>query len=217
MKFLNIHSHHLDNQESSVYIVNLDEIEIPTKSPFCLGIHPWFIELQSIKNFERLLQKNHLKDHFFALGEIGLDKKYKNNFDTQSDIFSRQVQLATDYNINILVIHCIDSFQEIYSILKEKKYLGKILFHDFNGNLEIYNQFNKTNETYFSYGASLFTNQKRRDTLKLLPQDRLFLETDDQLKYSIENVYEVAAKTLKTDLDQLLTQLKKNYSQIRKK
>lgn len=74
---------------------------------------------------------------FYAIGEIGIDLHWdKTTLPQQQDAFRRQIKLAKENDLPI-VIHCRDAFDEVFEILEEEK--GEKLygiFHCFTGTLE---------------------------------------------------------------------------------
>ena len=86
------------------------------------GLHPCYVSsnyLKEIRHVEKIIHSNEI----VAIGEIGIDLYWeKKNLDIQIKAFETQISIANDYDLPI-VIHCRESFDEIYDVLiKQKKY-----------------------------------------------------------------------------------------------
>lgn len=101
-----------------------------------MGIHPCSVE----KNFEKQLYEIEEwlnKRDFAAVGEIGLDFYWdKNLMVEQKEALKIQIDLAKKHHLPI-ILHCRDSFQETFEIVKEMKDdTLKGVFHCFTGTAE---------------------------------------------------------------------------------
>ncbi|MCK9329691.1 MAG: TatD family hydrolase [Candidatus Cloacimonetes bacterium] len=98
----------------------------------CAGQYPLYPKYSiDINHIINLLNNNKL----FAIGEIGLDKRNK-DFNTQKDIFLKYCDLASQYNIPI-IIHCVGYYYEIFKLLKHNFQNLIKIFHCFCPSLEI--------------------------------------------------------------------------------
>jgi TatD DNase family protein len=85
-----------------------------------------------------------------------------------------------------------------------------MLVHGFNRKIELLRELIKAG-FYLSFGAALFEDKTSiHAVLAECPPDRLFLETDDQEKYTIEDIYKKAASILGVDIEELTTQILEN-------
>lgn len=178
--FIDIHTHQTSKSNDCISVYNLDLFEKPRgEEYFSAGIHPW--DIPKVKNLDEHLKiLRELKKHkfFFALGEMGLDKT-RENFNQQEDTFKKQLLLAKELKIKAIVIHCVKAFNEVIRILKDTSFDQSIIFHDYNGNESITKELLKR-KSYFSYGSSLYReNSQGHKSLKLIPLERIFLETDN--------------------------------------
>ena len=100
------------------------------------GLHPTDVK----KNYKDELDfvVNSLKSHnYVAIGEIGIDLYWdKTYLKEQQDAFRFQIKLAIKNDLPI-VIHCRESFDEIFEILEEER-CDKLrgVFHCFTGNID---------------------------------------------------------------------------------
>lgn len=141
-----------------------------------VGIHP-----HDAKDFE-----NH-RDEFLkvlgmpkiiALGEIGFDYHYMNSpKEIQRTVFEKQLEIAKERNLPV-IIHCREAHNDCISILKNSG-IDKGVMHCFSGS-------GKEAEEYLNLGFYIsfagpvtFKNAKKaKETVKIIPDDRLLLETD---------------------------------------
>lgn len=108
----------------------------PENVHLMMGLHPTSVKenyKEELNHVENLFKQR----SFVAVGEIGIDLYWdKSTLKIQQDAFKKQIELAKDYNLPI-VIHCRDAFDEIFEILEEKKdekLFG--IFHCFTGTFE---------------------------------------------------------------------------------
>ncbi|MFJ5672790.1 TatD family hydrolase [Bacillus safensis] len=115
-----------------------------------------------------------------AIGEMGLDYYWdKSPKDVQKEVFRRQIALAKEVNLPI-VIHNRDATEDVMTILKEEgaAEVGGIM-HCFTGSLETAKACMEMN-FYISFGGPVtFKNAKKpKEVVKEIPSDKLLIETD---------------------------------------
>lgn len=115
-----------------------------------------------------------------AIGEMGLDYYWdKSPKDVQKEVFRRQIALAKEVNLPI-IIHNRDATEDVVTILKEEgaAEVGGIM-HCFTGSHEIAKACMEMN-FYISFGGPVtFKNAKKpKEVVKDIPSDRLLIETD---------------------------------------
>ena len=115
-----------------------------------------------------------------AIGEIGLDYYWnKENKETQKEIFIKQVELANQLGLPI-VIHTRDAVMDTIDILKNKVNCNKKgVFHCCPLNTELIKEGLKLG-FYISFaGPITFKNSKNAEEIvKMVPIDRILIETD---------------------------------------
>ncbi len=142
------------------------------------GLHPTHVkedyktELEHVKT---LLTNG----HYYAVGEIGIDLYWdKTFFRQQQEAFRIQIKWAKEYGLPI-VIHCRESFDEIFEILEEEK--GDDLrgiFHCFTGTLEQAHRAISYNMKLGIGGVVTFKNGKIDQFLSQIELKHIVLETD---------------------------------------
>ena len=115
-----------------------------------------------------------------AIGEIGLDYYWnKENKDLQRYAFIKQIELANQYNLPI-VIHTREAVDDTIDILKNKiEATKKGIFHCCPLNRELVKQGLKMG-FYISFaGPVTFKNSKNaNEIIQMVPLDKMVIETD---------------------------------------
>ena len=142
------------------------------------GLHPAYVTEKN-DNAIDLVLKN-LNDHdCVAVGEIGIDLYWEKKFlNEQKIVFEKQIEIALDYNLPI-VIHCREAFEHIYQILL--KFSNKNLqgvFHCFTGNEEQARKIIDLNFKLGIGGVVTFKNGGLDKFLKKIDIKNIVLETD---------------------------------------
>jgi TatD DNase family protein len=147
-----------------------------------VGIHPHdakdvaagtMAELKELARSEKVV----------AIGETGLDFHY--DFSPRQDqrrAFEAQLEIARELNLPV-IIHCREAFDETIDILEHfigiKGRLKGVVFHCFGGSVQ-QAKIVLDHGFYISFtGVVTFKNaEKTREAAKIVPADRLMLETD---------------------------------------
>ena len=139
-----------------------------------VGIHPENLESKTpIEEIRRL--SSHKK--CVAIGEIGLDYYYtSDNKEEQKEVFEKQVVLANELNLPVIV-HDREAHADTLEILKKHKPKG--VLHCFSGSAEMAREIINIG-MYIGVGGSVtFKNAKKLpDVIRTVPLQRLLLETD---------------------------------------
>lgn len=142
------------------------------------GLHPAYVTEKNDNEIDLVLKN--LDDYdCVAIGEIGIDLYWENNFlNEQKIIFEKQIQIALDYNLPI-VIHCREAFDHIYQILlKFSNNNLKGVFHCFSGDEE---QARKIIDLNFKLGIGglvTFKNGGLDKFIEKIDLKNIVLETD---------------------------------------
>jgi TatD DNase family protein len=115
-----------------------------------------------------------------AIGEIGLDFYYDNSpRDIQRQWFRRQIQLAKEVSLPI-IIHDREANDEVMQILKEEKAFDVgVVMHCYSGSAELARQYVKLG-AYISIAGPVTYNNARKtvEVVERIPLEHLFIETD---------------------------------------
>ena len=142
------------------------------------GLHPAYVTDKNDNEIDLVLKN--LNDYeCVAVGEIGIDLYWeKKFFNEQKIVFKKQIEIALDYNLPI-VIHCREAFEHIYQILL--KFSNKNLqgvFHCFTGNEEQARKIIDLNFKLGIGGVVTFKNGGLDKFLKKIDLKNIVLETD---------------------------------------
>lgn len=207
VSFLNIHSHWHSSSTLEVTVVNRHEhFSDEDSSWISCGIHPWYINEQSIDRAWSELQIAAKSNRVVAIGECGLDKVCATDWNVQLKWFEKQIGFANEIE-RPLIIHCVRAFNEVIHLLEKTNNKVPVVFHGFKKKLEIADMLVKKGY-YLSFGKSIL-QEERGEVLKWIPADRFFLENDDS-DVSIERIYERAANIKGLSLDGLKNQIWSN-------
>lgn len=139
-----------------------------------VGVHPSELQTynrESLKEIESLIQNNKI----IAIGEIGLDFYYGKNKLKQKRVFKTFLNLASKYNLPVLV-HSRNAKKETLKILK--KYNLKGIIHCFSDDLESAKEYIKMGYYIGVGGTSTFKKSDIKEVIKNIDINRIVLETD---------------------------------------
>jgi TatD DNase family protein len=212
MQFFNCHTHKYTNTPNLVELVNQYPEEFDDAIPFySVGIHPWYIDENRIELDLQVIENKLQIPNCLALGECGLDKRIKIPLELQQRVFEKQLLLAQEQKKPV-VIHCVAAFQEVIAIQKRLKISVPMLIHGFSKNIQVAQEL-IDNGFYISFGKYLLRNPELESVFLSIPKERFFLETDT-IEESIEEVYALAAKYKKWNLEDLQEQIKSNFTTV---
>ena len=174
-RFLAVNSNLYEIETDYNLVKNYDFVDLS------IGHHPYLCNEVDVDNFEALLQKHidSYKNKIKVIGETGLDFSYDVKPINQIKSFKLHIESAIKNNLPIL-IHVRDAFEETYDILSDyKSELKTVLIHCFTGDDNYADKFLNLG-CYFSItGIITFKNaEKLRGTIKKLPKNKIFFETD---------------------------------------
>lgn len=146
-----------------------------------LGMHPHDSKSYDDSMEAFLLAQLHTP-RVLALGEIGLDYHYDYSpRDIQRDIFIRQIELANELNVPI-IIHSREAVGDTFDILKQHLRCPRgAVLHSFNQSEEMLREYLRLDRNiYFSIsGPVTFKNARALAELApKIPRELLLIETD---------------------------------------
>ncbi|KUJ57492.1 TatD family hydrolase [Chryseobacterium aquaticum] len=206
MDFFDFH-HHKKNISYGIY--NLDINQIPSNFSYSIGIHPQDIQRENIDSQFNWLQSV-INENCFAIGECGLDGLVSVDMKIQEEVFLRQIQLANEFK-KPLIIHCVRKFYEMIPFRKKSQ--QAMIIHGFNKKQSVAEDLLKNN-FYLSFGKAVLYHLSLQETLKTVPLDKLFLETDND-DFNIEELYQKVSEIKKISIEQLQKQILENLETIR--
>ena len=147
---------------------------------FILGVHPNDADQLTDDALNRMRAQFQAEPRLKAVGEIGLDHYWDRvPRDVQRDAFIRQLHLARDLKMPV-VIHCRDAEADTLDVLRQEKFTDyPLLWHCFGGGLELAADIVDNGWHISIPGPVTF---KKTDDLQAavarIPFDRLLIETD---------------------------------------
>lgn len=143
-----------------------------------IGLHPTSVKDNYKEELAHVVEM--LSQHdFCAIGEIGIDLYWdKTTLGIQQEAFRYQIRLAKKHKLPI-VIHCRESFDEIFEVLEKEK--GDDLFgifHCFTGTLEQAHRAISFNMKLGIGGVVTFKNGKIDTFINKIDLKHIVLETD---------------------------------------
>lgn len=152
--------------------------EYPNNVFLMMGLHPTSVKdnyKEELANVEKVLSET----SFIAIGEIGIDLYWdKSTLKIQQEAFRHQIRLAKKYKLPI-VIHCRESFDEIFEILEKEKSDDLFgIFHCFTGTIEQAKKAISYNMKLGIGGVVTFKNGKIDQFLNHIDLKHIVLETD---------------------------------------
>ncbi len=210
MNYIDIHKHSYKPQELVICIENIltNFLDIPDDHPVSAGLHPWYLENAE----EELVQLESIskQQNVVAIGECGLDRLSKTDWNRQVNFFEAQLNLATSLNKPV-ILHCVRAFAETMAMLKGMTV--PVIFHGVNKKLSSVEPLIESGY-FLSFGkAILHPSETIINTLKAVPLAQLFLETDDA-EISIQEIYKTAAEIRNVSENEIALQLQKNYHSV---
>ncbi|MCC8035110.1 MAG: TatD family hydrolase [Rikenellaceae bacterium] len=177
--------------------------------PVSAGIHPWDINRLSggeIDAAKELLKR----DPVWALGEAGLDIIKGGDPQRQAAVLRMQMEVATARDLPV-IIHCVKAYNELFTMIREFPGI-KTIFHGYTGSPE---QTARAlgSGSYISMGKLSFESPKTVESLRTIPAERLFIETDES-DMPIRELYNKAAKVKEMKICTLADIIENNFNRI---
>ena len=205
--FFNIHTHVSIHPESEILSLAPEELSTDNRSFYAsVGIHPWTLTEENADIQWKALCESIKDKRIVAIGECGLDKLKGPSMELQTAVFKQEAALAEDSSLP-LIIHCVKAFNELIQLKKEISPCQPWIIHGFRGKLPLALDCIR-HGFYLSIGSHFQEN-----TLKTIPLDRLFIETDES-EESIGSIYQRVAETKGISQQELLEAINKNVREV---
>lgn len=216
--YINIHTHSHDpgNQFSveNVYVNAAGDL-VPLKVNSQLksiGIHPWYMNEETVQIQLETLERELRKGEYFALGECGIDRMKGPAIDFQEKVFAEQYRLALKYK-KPMILHVVKAYADMLHFAKNYRPKIPLIIHGFIGNTLEAEKLVK-HGFHLSFGEALLRERpKLKAAFLSCPLERAFFETDTS-EVAIEQVYKKAAELKGISLDQLIIQVKLNFERL---
>lgn len=216
MQFLDIHTHQQQTDPKVRSILSLSLTDgmfntIPEDREISVGLHPWFASIEDLETDYSRLVKTIKEADVKLIGECGLDKLRGENIENQLVILRKQLLLAADLHMPV-ILHCVRSFDELIALQKEMKLEVPLIIHGFNKKEELGRQL-LDKGFYLSFGRAVLNADS--GAARVLKQSEVFfLETDDA-DCSIQEIYEAAANLKNCTVETLKALTFANWKKIK--
>jgi TatD DNase family protein len=210
--FINIHGHRKANNIQEWVMMNLMAKDYPPEDIesgyYSVGLHPYNvgkIDEADTLNKVRLSTEN---PNVFAIGEIGLDKSIEAPLDKQMRVFEAQVGIAEFSDLPV-ILHVVRAFNEMMEFMKTRQPVVPMIVHGYNGNVQMAQELLNAG-FLLSFGEAIANeNSKIREALKIVPVEKLFLETDEG-ELDIREIYQLTSELKEISMDHLRIQIYEN-------
>ena len=213
MQYIDLHTH-LAPKATEIQIHNVFAQDLPVQDTgyfYSAGIHPWHLEHIDARECFQKLEHEIRQKNMIAIGECGLDRSISTDFAIQEKYFIQQALLA-EKNSKPLIIHSVRAYSDLLKIKKELNPDMPWILHGFLANPETTQKL-INHGFYFSAGLKLLGNRAKKDVLRIIPDERLFLETDDS-EISIQTIYSFAAQMRLTEEELLAETINNNFKRL---
>ena len=206
MNILDIHTHVLP-QVPGTALVCIGCGPLPENEEghwFSAGLHPWDVteDFDTQLNMVESLLAN---PQVAAVGECGFDTLKSPSHDLQEQAFIRQIELSERY-AKPMILHVVRDFDSVIRLRRTLKPTQPWLIHGFRGGPE------QMSQLYAQGILVSFGLKHNHESLKAVPSERLFLETDGV--GPISQVISDAATLRVTSPETIQYQITQNTTQL---
>lgn len=191
MKFADIHRHLIPVLPDEIAVRNLNpedtegELASPAVGFFSVGVHPCYLENLQEDWFEKLSVLG-ADPRIVMIGECGFDRNSDSSTELQTEIFEKHLLLSENLS-KPMIIHCVGRFNELIALRKIHQPTQKWIIHGFRGKPSLAEQLLCAG-CDISFGA-----RWNAESVKRVPAERLYVETDESAKPVAEIYNEIAA------------------------
>ncbi|MGC3872361.1 TatD family hydrolase [Halomonas sp. GXIMD04776] len=143
-----------------------------------LGLHPYFMVEHGDEDVAALASMLDKHPEIVAVGECGIDARFKDSLNAQWRLFDAQLKLAKQRHLPV-VVHCVQANDKVAKRLGQLNLPEGGLIHAFSGSPEQARKFLDLGFVVGLGGAATFERAKRlQRAVASLPDDGYVLETD---------------------------------------
>jgi len=144
-----------------------------------LGLHPAFMDRHAEENdLEALAQALDAHPEVVALGECGIDARFKDTLDAQWRLLDGQLKLAKARRLPV-ILHCVHANDKLGKRLRQLELPAGGLIHAFAGSADQAQRFIDLGFVVGLGGATTYPRAQRlQRAVAALPDDGYVLETD---------------------------------------
>jgi TatD DNase family protein len=168
--------------KTSVRSLKLAE-QYPETVYAAVGFHPWNVGTSTEQEFgelSELISKQRQDKALVAIGEIGLDNKWKTIWEKQLKVFSEMLSLAERLDLPVIV-HSRGTTEQVIEMLRSYT-LKRVLLHWFSNPISALDKAMEQGY-YISEGPSTTFSHGIREVVSRVPLTRLLTETDGPVRF----------------------------------
>jgi TatD DNase family protein len=212
IRYIDFHSHRPGGGIDAITIMNLmagEDVpdDFAENTLFSAGIHPWQLTGENEQHLQTELVLTAAHPHVVLIGEAGFDRLKGPATEVQYRTFLFQAEVAREMN-KPMVIHCVRGWEELRRAYREVKPGRPWVIHGFSGNSKLAASL-ADEGFWFSLGSRGIT----REILRVIPRERMLLETDDT-KGSIADVYRHFSETDGCSEEAVSGLIRKNFNAL---
>lgn len=142
-----------------------------------IGLHPELVG----ERFEEIALLEDCMDQTPLVGEVGLDgsPRYIMSWDRQLEVFSRVLKRANELGNRVLSIHSRRAANRVVDMIAQCTIESRVLpiLHWYSGSKATAKKA-LDRGCHFSVNLRMLTNERGRELVQILPEDKLLIETD---------------------------------------
>lgn len=169
------------------YETSLKSLQLARKYPSfvfaALGIHPWSVNNLNENDLQRaseVIIESGRTGEVLAIGEVGLDSKYKEIWDKQLTVFDEMLRLAELLNLPV-IIHSRGTTEKIVELLPSYN-VKMVLLHWFSNPISLISKVVERGY-YVSEGPPVVYSSGIQEVVQKVPLENLLTETDGPVRY----------------------------------
>lgn len=175
---------------------------------YTVGAHPWFLTPDNHLTLMARVRDFSVHPGVIAIGESGFDRLKGAPSELQKEVFIEHAEIAESLGMP-LIIHCVRAYDEVLAMKKSMRPKVPWLLHGFRGKPELVQQLTSKG-ILLSAWVEWAIRPLSAESLRAIPEDMLFLETDG-FDIGIEPVYKVVAGHIGIEAEALRERVYQNY------
>lgn len=178
---------------------------------YSAGIHPWYLTDNNFDDQINRVRQLVMREEVIAVGEAGFDRIRGASSTIQLKAFIAQAELSEEVK-KPLVIHCVKGWDELLAVYKSIKPSMPWAIHGFHGKPELAEQL-ISRGIFISVWYSFAMLPYSSGLLKMVPSEKLFLETDGS-EIAINDIYNKVSADIGISTDNLKWQVFNNFNEF---
>lgn len=213
MRHVNAHTHRVQ-PAGTLAVMNLDRgsSSVPAEGLWSVGIHPWFIDEQSVDEEIMRIRSWLSLPRVVAVGECGLDRLSRVPMTLQTTVFLKQLELAKEFRKPV-IIHNVKAGSDLLQIRKSMNCEKPWLIHGFHGSQREAELFIQQG-CYLGFGKMLLNPRSRAvKTCEATPLQWILTETDDAT-IELHAILQSIAQIKKVPVEEIASALEQNFNTL---